>query len=232
MGSDTKTATSTTSSEPPSFQKPYIEKGLKAAEGLYNSGGPSYFPGSTVAGFAPEQEQSFTGGMAHAQNAAGFNADMLAGNYMQNPNDDAVFRNIESKVMPSIGAQFSGAGRIGSNLHADTAARGLTEAYAPYAAAQYQQGLDRRTAAGNNYAPYQAMEGIGQQKQQLGQAELQDAMNRYNYGQDLASNKLREYMGFVGGSYGQNNTSTTPYQQPSIWSQLGGAGMGLAGLLL
>lgn len=233
MGSTTKNATSTQTSEPPAWQKPYIETGLAEAQKLYNQAGPQYYPTSTVAPFAAEQEQSFAGGMQHAQNAANFNRDILSGQYLNSdPYSDAVFQNIQSRVMPAVNSQFMGSGRTGSGLHADTAARGLTEAYAPYASQQYQQGLDRMVSAGNNFAPYQAMEGVGQQRQELAQQELQDRINRYNFSQDQPSNKLREYMGFVGGSFGNNSTSTTPYQQPSIWSQIGGGLLGLGGLLM
>lgn len=232
MGTETKQATSSSTSEPWAKQAPYIEEGMAQAKKLYNSAGPTYFPGSTVAGFSPEQEQSFAGGMAHAGEAAKFNSDVLSGKYMQDPNQDAVFANIQSKVNPAVMSQFMGAGRTGSTLNADTLGRGLTEAYAPWASDNYQRGLDRMTSAARDYSPYQAMEGVGQQRQQLAQQELQDAINRYNFGQDLASNKLREYMGLVGGSYGSQSTSSVPYQQPSVWSQLGGAGLGLAGLLL
>ena len=231
MGSSTKQATSTSTSEPPAFQKPYIQKGMNAAEQLYNSSGPSYFPGSTVAGFAPEQEQSFQMGGQHARDAGRFNSDMLSGKYLNSdPYSDQVFNNIQQKVLPSVNSQFMGAGRSGSGLHGDTLTRALTESYSPYASAQYQTGLDRMTAAGANYSPYQALEGIGQQRQGLAQNELQDAMNRFNFNQDKPGNKLAQYMGFVGGNYGDNRTSSTPYEKPSIFSQIAGGGLGLAGL--
>lgn len=219
-------------SEPPEFQLPSLKFGLEEANKLYKSAGPTYAPFNTVAGFAPEQEQSFAGGMAHAGQGAQFNTDVLSGKYMQDPNQDAVFENIRSKVNPAVMSQFMGSGRTGSTLNADTLGRGLVESYAPWASQNYQQGLDRMTNAANNFAPYQAMEGVGQQRRQLAQQEIDDAKSRYDFGQDYASNKLREYMGFIGGNYGQNSTSTTNYPGPSIWSQLSGGGLGLAGLLL
>lgn len=230
MGGKTANTTSTNNTEPPAFQKPFIESGLKRAEELYKSPGPSYFPGSTVAGFSPEQTESFGAGAQHARGAAGFNTDMMSGKYLQDPNNDAVFDNIRSRVMPAVNSQFMGAGRTGSGLHADTLGRSMTEAYAPYASAQYQTGLDRMTDAANNYTPYSTLEGIGQQRQGLAQNELQDAINRFDFGQELPGNKLSEYMGFVGGNFGGNTTSTTPYQKPSIWSQLGGGMLSAGGL--
>jgi hypothetical protein len=43
----------------PSFQQPYFEGLLQAAKSLYETGGPKFFPGNTVAGFAPAEEEAF-----------------------------------------------------------------------------------------------------------------------------------------------------------------------------
>lgn len=245
MPGSTKTQTTVNNTEPPAFQKPYIEYGLQQAKDLYTNQTPKYFPGSTVAGFSPEQTQAQQLGAARALGgnagmglAQGYNNDVLQGKYLNDPNEDAMFANIQQRIMPSVNANFMGSGRSGSGLHADTAARGMTEAWAPYATQVRQFGLGQMDAAANraptyaanDYADINALSQIGQQKQTMGQDELTDAVNRYNYYQDLPSNKLGNYMGFVGGNYGGTTTSSTPYQTPSIWSQLGGAGLGLLGL--
>ena len=244
MGSKTKQATSTSNTEPWGPQQEPIKFGMGEARKLYDAPGPSYFPGSTVAGFSPEQQQAqqmgtqrATRGNAGMGIAQGYNNDVLSGKYLEEP-DGAMFGNIMQKVMPSVNSQFSGSGRYGSGLHADTAARGMTEAYAPIAAQMRQYGLGQMDAAANrapqfaanDYADINALAGIGQQKQDLAQNELGDAVNRSNFQQDLPANRLQQYMGFIGGNYGGNTTSTTPYSQPSVWSQLGGAALGLGGL--
>ena len=52
--------TTTTSSESglPAFQQPYVDQQLKDAQTLYQSGGPQYYPGDTVAGFTDAQTQA------------------------------------------------------------------------------------------------------------------------------------------------------------------------------
>lgn len=55
-GKSTEFQTQTVSSEPPSFQKPFLEKGFKEAERLYDSDLPGYYPDSTVVGFSPQSE--------------------------------------------------------------------------------------------------------------------------------------------------------------------------------
>lgn len=246
MGSTTKTATSKSTSAPWTEQQPYIKDVMSQAKTLYNSPGPSYYPGSTVAGFSPEQQQAQSLGTARAtQGNAGmgygqsYNNDVLQGKYLNsNPYQDAVFGNIQSKILPSVNSQFSGAGRYGSNSQQNTMIDQLTNAYAPYASQNYQFGLGQMDAAANRAPTYaandwidiNALGAIGQQKQDQAQNETQDAVNRYNYYQDLPANKLAQYAGFTGGNYGGTTTSSTPYQQPSIWSQLGGAALGLGGL--
>ena len=245
MGSSTKTQTATSTAEPWAKQQPYIEDIMGKAKTLYNAPGPSYFPGSTVAGFSPEQQQAQQMGVNRATQgnvgmgyAQGYNNDVLQGKYLEDPNEGMMFQNIQQRVLPSVNSQFMGAGRTGSGLHADTAARALTESYAPYATQMRQYGLGQMDAAANraptyaanDYADINALGQIGQQKQDLAQNEIQDAVNRFNFYQDLPANKLAQYSGFVGGNYGGTTTSQTPYQQPSIWSQIGGAALGLGGL--
>lgn len=247
MGSSTKQATSTSSSAPWDAQQPYIKEGMTEAKKLYDQAGPAYFSGSTVAGFSPEQQQAqalgtarATGGNEGMKIGQQYNNDVLQGKYLNsNPYSDTVFQNMQQKVMPSIASQFSGSGRYGSDQHADTASRAMTEAYSPYAAQQYNNGLAQMDAAANraptyaanDYADISALNDIGTAKQGLAQNETQDALNRFNYYRDLPQNKLNQYMSTVSGNYGSNQTSTTPYQQPSIWGQIAGGGLGLLGLL-
>lgn len=246
MGSSTKQQTSTSTAEPWQPQQEPIKYGLSEARKIYDSAGPEYFPGSTVAGFSPEQQTAFgmgtqraTQGNAGMGMAQGYNNDVLQGKYLNsNPYQDDVFANVQQRVMPSVNSQFMGSGRTGSNLHGDTLTRALTESYAPVAAQNYQYGLGQMDAAANrapqfaqnDWTDIQHLQDIGSQKQTLAQNELGDAVNRFNFYQDRPANKLGQYQGFVGGSYGGTQTSSQPYNQPSIWSQLGGAALGLGGL--
>jgi hypothetical protein len=261
--------------------------------------------------------------------ARGYTNDVLSGKYLNSdPNSDAVFQNIQSKVTPAVNSQFMGSGRYGSNLHADTQTRALTEAYAPYASQQYQSGLDRMgqaagmsdsmynnaygrmsqgagmadsmynqgfnrqnigadmsnslyqqnlanrsqganmasglyndaygrmsqgagmsqdmyqqdmgnrwqaagmapTFAANDYTDLGALEAIGQQKQGLGQNELNDAVQRWQYYQQLPYDKLGQFLNNIGGNYGGTVVGKTPSNQPSGWQQAAGAGLGLLGM--
>ena len=247
----TSTTTTTQNSDPWSEQIPFLKYGMGEAARLYQQSGPQYYPGSTVAPFSAEQNQAFgmgtqraLGGNQTMKQAEGFTRDMMGGKYLNSdPYQDQVFQNIQSKVMPAVNSNFMGSGRYGSGLHADTMTRGLTEAYAPYASQQYQQGLDRMgqaasmapTFAANDYTDLAALESIGQQKQQLGQNELNDAVARWDYYNQLPYNKLGQFLNNIGGNYGGTvigSTKTPNPQQPSIWQQLGGGAVGLLGSAL
>jgi hypothetical protein len=314
------TTKQTTKSEPWGPQTPYLKYGMDEATRLYQSAGPQYYPGSTVAGFSPTQQQaqqlgtqralggniqmknaqqysndvvngqyrgdsnsqafanaSMSGAYGGDAGARGYVNDVMSGKYLNSdPYSDNVFQNIQSKVMPSVNSQFMGSGRYGSNLQTDTATRALTESYAPYASQQYQSGLDRmgqaagmsdamynnaygRMAAGaqmsndmfnqdmsnrqwasgmaptwaaNDWTDINALSNIGGQQQQLGQQELQDAVNRWDWYQQLPYNKLGQFQNNIGGNYGGTTVGKTSTPQPSMFQQIAGAGTGLLGSYL
>jgi hypothetical protein len=243
--SGNNTTKQTTKSEPWGPQTPYLKYGMDEATRLYQSTGPQYYPGSTVAGFSPTQQQAqqlgtqrALGGNASMRQAEGVNSDFMSGKYLNsNPYSDQVYQNIQSKVLPSVNSQFMGSGRYGSNLQTDTATRALTEAYSPYASQQYQSGLDRMgqaasmapTFAANDWTDINALSNIGGQQQQLGQQELNDAAARWDYYQQLPYNKLGQYQNNIGGNYGGTTVGKTQTPQPSMFQQVGGYVLGNAG---
>ena len=168
------------------------------------------------------------GGDANMNAASAQNQSIMQGNY-----GDNVFKNIQSHVMPAVASQFEGSGRYGpNNSFAGASTSALTNAYAPYASSMMNQAIDR--APGFQSAQWQNIQGLNQlggQQQQQAQAETGDMVNRYNYNMQLPQLKLNQYMQNVGGNWGSTTTATQPYNQPSIWSQLLGAGLGTAGLL-
>jgi hypothetical protein len=250
-GTDKTTTSQNSVSEPWKEQIPYLKYGMNEAARLYQTAGPQFYPGSTVAPFSAEQNQAFGMGTNRAlqgnqsmKQAEGFGQDVMSGKYLNSdPYQDQVFQNIQSKVMPAVNSNFMGSGRYGSGLHGDTMTRALTESYAPYASQQYQQGLDRMGQAAsmapmfaaNDYTDLAALESIGQQKQQLGQSELNDAVSRWDYYNQLPYNKLGQFMNNIGGNYGGtvvgSSTVKAPNNQPSMFQQVAGGGLGLLGTL-
>lgn len=246
--SGSSTGKTTQTSSPWNAQVPYLKYGMDEAARLYQKQGPEYYSGSTVAPFSAEQNAAFGLGTQRALNgsasmnqAEGLNQDFMSGKYLNSdPYQDSVFQNIQSKVMPAVNSQFMGSGRYGSDLHADTQTRALTEAYSPYASQQYQQGLQNMQSAmdrssmfaANDYTDLGALEAIGQQKQQLGQSELNDAIARWQYYQQLPYDKLGQFFNNIGGQYGGTIVGKTQTPQPSMFQQIVGAGTGLLGSYL
>ncbi len=246
MGSTTSQQTSTSSSQPWDAQQPYLKQGFAEAQKIYNTPGPGYYPGSTVAPASSSQTNAWNSANGQAAqngqgiaNAQGFNNDVLSGKYLNNPYNDQVFQNISDKITPQVNSQFSLGGRYGSDSHAGAMTTALTDAYAPYASQNYQQGIgNMQQAAGQAGSLSQAgwdnlngQAGLGGQQQQYGQLETNDAINRYNYNSNLPQLKLNQFQSNVSGNWGGQSQTSTPVSQPSIWSQLLGGGLGIAGLL-
>jgi len=244
MGGKSKTVKQTQESSPWAPQQGPLKFAFKEAERLYKNQGPEFFGGDTVADFAPQQEDAFrlgtqraTAGNQTMRMAEGFNQDVLSGKYSGDPYQGQVFQNLQQRVMPAVNSQFMGSGRYGSGLQSDTAARAMTEAFAPYASSMYQQGIDRmgqaaRMApvfAANDYADISALESIGRQQQGQAQAEIDGNRERWDYNQTLPYNKLGQFLNNIGGNYGGTVVGTSKVPQPSMFSQIAGTGLGLIG---
>lgn len=146
------TQTTVQKSEPWSGQIPYLlgdeKKGIAGlfpeSNRLYQSAGPLYFPGQTVAGFAPEREQALQAQAARARAGSPLTAlgaaelgRTLGGEYLgANPHLQAAIdsasrgltRNYQTATAPGIDSAFSLAGRYGSGAHVsahDAAQRNL-----------------------------------------------------------------------------------------------------------
>lgn len=243
-GGGNNTSKQTTESGPWSEQIPYLKYGMDEAQRLYKEDSPNYYPNSTVAPFSTDQNQAFDMARARAMSgnqsmkaAEGFTRDVLAGRYAGDPYQSQVFQNIQQQVLPAVNSQFMAAGRYGSGAHADSAARGLTEAFAPYASGMYQQGLDRMGQAANmapmyaanDYADIEALSSVGQQRQQMAQSELDDAVDRFGFYQERPYNKLGQFLNNIGGNYGGTVVGTQRTPKPSMFQQVAGAGLGLLG---
>ena len=146
MSGGSRNQTQTTTSEPPSYLRPYLWGAASESQRLYDQGPQSYYPGETVVGFAPETEQALGGTAARATNgspinqaASGFAARTLGnapttqyGNGQNpfatganpygsasNPHLDAMFNKAADSVQNRLSTQFAGSGR---NIEASRAA--------------------------------------------------------------------------------------------------------------
>ena len=218
-GGGQQNSTTTTSIDP--SIKPYVTYGLEEAKRLYESQSPSFFPGQTYVSPSEQTQQALQmaqkraiagsplTGAAQAETLAtiqgrGVNP-FLAGALEQTNrlSGEQFNRNIQN-----LQSSAASAGRYGSNAmgqQAGTAqdifARALTEQGGQLAYQSAEAERQRQMAAVNNassmanadYNDINQLLKIGQTTEGYDAAKLQDAMNRFNFAQNLPQAKLSQF---------------------------------------
>lgn len=177
--------TSTTSSTAPSaFQQPYIDTMLSQAQNLYNSTGPSYYPGETVAGFTqPEKtaQQLLSESVPLQQgqvastalnNYTGLSqaADVKNNPYLAQAVQGAtqpIWQQLTDYALPQIRRSYESAGQVGGSRQgiAEGLATGRTSQAALDTAAKmysdaYNTGMATQTQALNLAPTVSALQGV------------------------------------------------------------------------
>ena len=241
-GQQVQERTTTTTNQIDPMLKPYVEFGLGEARKLYETKGPSYFPGQTYV--SPTEttlsalqagEQRATAGSpllraAQAENLANVQGQYLGGNpFFQgafNPAAKAAQQSYYDAIQ-NVASKAASAGRYGSGAYGQltdraggTFATALTDtagklAYQNYADERARQAAATAAAPGMAEADYgdiQRLLSIGQGREAYAQTALQDQINRYNYEQNLPQAKLQS---FLSGVYGAPSGGISP--SPSIF---------------
>jgi hypothetical protein len=219
---------------------PYVTYGLEEGKRLYQSGTPSFFPGKTYV--EPSEATTRALGLAEQRALAGSPLTQaaqqqtlatiqgqgvnpfLAGALEQanRLSGEQFTRNIQN-----LQSEAASRGRYGSSAMGQQAgqaqdifARALAEqggqlAYQSAEAERQRQMEATRNApamAAQDYADIQRLLTVGGAREQQSAAELQDAINRYNFEQNLPAMKLQQYAGLIyGAPQGQIVTqSATP----------------------
>ena len=240
-GSSGATTTSTIQhADPWSGQQPYLRDVFREAQRLYfgsdpqslkgdlvpdPGAAPQYYPGATVTPLAAETEQALAlqaqralGGSPLLSAAEDETAKTLSGSYLSagNPYFSGVVQSIDDALRPQIDARFIGSGRYGSPVHAETAARALAGAVAPFAFRNYadERGNMQRAATAApglsqaGYADIAALGDVGARREAQTQAELTDEVNRWNFDQNRDAARLAQYLQMIQGNFG-GTTATT-----------------------
>jgi hypothetical protein len=218
-GGGQQSSTTTTSIDP--SIKPYVTYGLEEAKRLYETGSPQFFPGQTYVSPSEQtqqalqmaQERAMAGspltGAAQAETLAtiqgrGVNP-FLAGALEQTNrlSGEDYLRN-----MQKLQSGASSMGRYGSAAQGqltgqaqDVYARALAEQGGQLAYQSAEAERQRQMAAVGaapqmaqaDYADIQRLLSVGGAKEAQGAAELQDAMNRFNFQQNLPQAKLSQF---------------------------------------
>lgn len=218
-GGGTQNSTTTTSIDP--SIKPYVTYGLEEAKRLYESPNPSFFPGQTYVSPSEQTQQALQ--MAQQRAMAGSpltsaaQAETLA--TIQGKGVNPFLAGALEQTNRLAGEQFNrniqnlqssaaSAGRYGSSAmgqQAGTAqdifARALAEQGGQLAYNSAEAERARQMAAvgaapqmaAQDYADIQRLLSVGGAKEAQSAAQLQDAMNRYNFEQNLPQMKLSQF---------------------------------------
>ena len=248
MGTSTSSGgTQTTQVNPPSYQLPYLQKGLAGAYDLYGKGGPQQYAGNTVTPFAPQTEQALQGITDRATNGSpvtragqGLVTDTLSGKYLDpnsNPYLTSTFNKAAQDTQASLESQFAGTGR---NVQASLPAR--TDMLSNLATQIYGGAYQNERANQNNalayvsplaesdYRDLAALQGVGQTVEDKTGQIIADQQGRWNYDQQQPGNTLDDFLRRVSGNLGQSSTT----QLPDVYRNrtAGGVGGAAAGYQL
>lgn len=239
-GSNPTNVTTTTSSEPSAFVKPYVTEAFDQAQNLFQSSTPNFYPNQTYTDFAPETTASLNLATQRALNnpllASSQNEinSILQGDYLSpttNPYSQGLYDQIAGDVTSGVQSQFSKAGRLGSGANQEILARELGKVGTQVYGDQYnreRENMVNATAlapqlAQADYSDIQALAGVGATKEGMEMAKIQDAMARFDFEQQKPYYKLREYLGSIGANVPTTTANTQPVFRNTAGGLLGGA---------
>ena len=249
-GSNPQNITTTTSSEPSEFVKPYVTEAFDQAQNMFQSTNPNYYPNQTYTDFAPETNAALQLASNRALNnpllASSQNEinKILQGDYLSpttNPYSEALYNQMAGDVTSGVQSQFSKAGRLGSAANQEVLASELGKISNQVYGDQYNRERANMMGATQlapqlaqaDYADIQALGGVGQTRESMDMAKIQDAMARFDFEQQKPYYKLREYLGSIGASVPQTSSVTKPVFRNQLGGILGSAmeGANLANLI-
>ncbi|ANS04572.1 hypothetical protein [uncultured Mediterranean phage] len=242
-GSNPQNITTTTSSEPSEFVRPYVSEAFDQAQNLFQSSNPNYYPDQTYADFAPETTAALNLAtqralsnplLASSQNEIN---KILQGNYLSpttNPYSQDLFNQMSGDITSGVQSQFSKAGRLGSAANQEVLASELGKLANQVYGGQYDKERANMVNAISvapqlaqaDYQDIQALGGVGQTKEAMDMAQTQDAMARFDFEQQKPYYKLREYLASIGASVPQTSAVTQPVFRNTGAGLLGGAMQG------
>lgn len=206
----------------------------------YKEGAPDYYPGQTVEGFSPQQQQSIQGitnlatqGNQTLNSANDELGKTIRGDYLSAGNP--YFNQMLSTLRQPVDSTYAMGGRYGSGAH-DGAVAGVAGnlAYQNYAQERQNQLNAINQAPAIDQARYYGMGqlgNIGSVIQQQGQNVRDADIAKYNYNQNKDINWTNNYLAMLNGATGGSSVTTQPTASINPWTQYAGAGIAAGGLL-
>ena len=200
------TRTVSTQSNIQEFMEPVYKRGLVEAQRQIEAPGPQFFPGSTVVGQSPEtqlalqaQRERALAGSPLTQQAQDYTSSVLGGELLApKPFFNAVFDPAARAVEDRVLSQMSRGGRLGSGAETDILSRNLADLAGNIAFNQYgqertiQDQASQRAAgmANLDYSDLGRLAQVGAAREAQQAAELQDQIRRFEFQQQIPSQKL------------------------------------------
>jgi len=242
-GSNPTNVTTTTSAEPSAFVKPYVSEAFDQAQNLFQSSTPNFYPKQTYTNFAPETTAAMKLATARSLNNPLLASSqsqinkILQGDYLDpstNKYSQQLYNQIAGDVTSGVQSQFAKGGRLGSGANQEILARELGKVGTQVYGDQYNRERENMMNATQlapqlaqaDYTDIQALAGIGQQKEAMDMAKIQDAMARFDFEQQKPYYKLREYLGSIGANVPTTTAVTKPQFRNTGAGLLGGAMQG------
>ncbi len=215
------------------------ELGLQAMEGRAIQGSP----------LVDATTNAITGIMDGSAPSAQYWQSNLAGDYLNsNPHLDATYDRMADRVRGSVDAAMSRAGRTNSGAHQDLLTDNLGDLANQVYGQNYQLERDRQHQAGSAYDQYTGRQlqaaaiaptvnnleyqdidrllQVGQTRENLGRAYMDDMINRHNFGQQAPWNVLNNYQNIALGLGSLGGTASTQQGGSNIGQRVGGAAGG------
>ena len=253
--------TTTQTSEPPAFAKPGLEFAAEQALAQAQGPAPTFFPGSTVTPFAPETEEALgliteraragsplvSGAQEQAlQTIQGRGVNPFLGGAVAAANAP-LFERFSQETLPGIRSSFAGIGRSGSGAEEGALQRAIAsfgrgtaeqasklafgsaeaEAARQQAALQFAPGL-----AAQDFAGAERLAGVGGARESQSTAQLQEQIDRFNFGQNIEQARINDLISQLTGATGGFGSVSriTPQARPPgrLQTAIGGGLSGAA----
>lgn len=241
MGGGGGSQTQTARAEIDPTLKPYVEYGLGEAKRLYQGTTPSFFPGQTFV--SPSEATTRALGLAEQRALAGSplteaaQQETLATIQGRGINPflagaaEALYRPTTmagQEAIRGLQSEASSRGRYGSGAMEQLAGKAsyniglglgdiqrqlMLQSSEAERARQMEATRNAPAMAAQDYADIQRLLTVGGAREQQAAVELQDAINRYNFEQNLPAMKLQNYANLIyGAPQGQIVTQTATPQ--------------------
>ncbi|HEX6824745.1 MAG TPA: hypothetical protein VF077_00400 [Nitrospiraceae bacterium] len=255
MGKSAGTNKTVSSTAPASFQQPYINSLLSESQKLYNSEGPSYFPGNTVADF----NDKINTGQGYLSETAGQNAakndtqidpatqfGLKAYDVANNPyvtgmakaSTEPIIQQLKEEVLPGLRSGAIATGTQGSSRQGISEAQGMERAARAAMNTQsgiygqaYGQGL---TTMSNTLSQMPALQSMSYQPGQVmtGIGEQQRGLEQAKIDAEIAKHNYNQqlpYQKLV--EYGNQVSKPFGGTSTSDVTATGGANQTIGGIL-